>query len=322
MPNRLSEALQLVVELLAKRNAEVLENARDNSHSLEEYETMRSHLAQHSYTNGMVSILTNGTFMEGRNGSTIGVFGLRESYNLNEGFPALSAKKLPFKTAKAEMDWFLSGNSSVKELHEKNIHIWDEWMKEDGSIGPAYGYQWRNFNGSGYDQWEQIITDILNEDRSAKRRLIMTAWNPQQLSDMALPPCHAFTQFNWTDLGTGDNNQRYVKIDCQMYQRSADYFLGVPFNIAGYAYLTHLLVETLNMRLGDQDPRKFVVGEFTHVMGDAHIYENHFFAVTEYLEKAAVRIMLGKPDFSGWLDENMELIGHEVGDFIKAPISK
>jgi thymidylate synthase len=202
-------------------------------------------------------VLNNGEKKEDRTGTgTVSVFGYQTRYNLAEGFPLLTTKKLHTKSIIHELLWFLKGDTNIKYLKENNVRIWDEWADSEGNLGPIYGYQWRSWptpDGKHIDQISQVIDMIKNNPDS--RRLIVSAWNVADINNMKLPPCHAFFQF-------------YVvngKLSCQLYQRSADIFLGVPFNIASYAILTMMVAQVCDLQLGD----------FIHTLGDAHIYSNH-----------------------------------------------
>lgn len=205
----------------------------------------------------MQHVLNVGCKKTDRTGTgTISVFGYQMRHNLEEGFPLLTTKKLHTKSIIHELLWFLKGDTNIKYLKENNVKIWDDWADENGNLGPVYGYQWRNWplpNGGHIDQITQVIEMIKKNQDS--RRLIVSAWNVADINQMKLPPCHAFFQF-------------YVaegKLSCQLYQRSADVFLGVPFNIASYALLTMMVAQVCGLKLG----------EFIHTLGDAHLYSNH-----------------------------------------------
>lgn len=209
------------------------------------------------YHDLMRHVLANGVKKEDRTGTgTTSVFGYQSRYNLSEGFPLLTTKKLHTKSIIHELLWFLKGDTNIKYLKDNGVRIWDEWADADGNLGPVYGYQWRSWptpDGKHIDQITQVVDMIKNNPDS--RRLIVSAWNVADINNMKLPPCHAFFQF-------------YVangKLSCQLYQRSADIFLGVPFNIASYAILTMMVAQVCNLQLGD----------FVHTLGDAHIYSNH-----------------------------------------------
>jgi thymidylate synthase len=207
------------------------------------------HLLQH--------VLDKGVKKEDRTGTgTISVFGHQMRFDLKEGFPLLTTKKLHTKSIIHELLWFLKGDTNIKYLKENGVSIWDDWADENGNLGPVYGYQWRSWptpNGGQIDQITQVIEMIKKNPDS--RRLIVSAWNVADINSMKLPPCHAFFQFY---VANGE-------LSCQLYQRSADIFLGVPFNIASYALLTMMVAQVCNLKLG----------EFIHTLGDAHIYSNH-----------------------------------------------
>jgi thymidylate synthase len=209
------------------------------------------------YHDLMQHVLEHGVKKEDRTGTgTISVFGYQMRYNLAEGFPLLTTKKLHTKSIIHELLWFLKGDTNIKYLTENGVRIWDEWADSNGDLGPVYGYQWRNWptpEGKHIDQITQVIEMIKNNPDS--RRLIVSAWNVADINNMKLPPCHAFFQFYVAD----------GKLSCQLYQRSADIFLGVPFNIASYAVLTMMVAQVCNLQLGD----------FIHTLGDAHLYSNH-----------------------------------------------
>lgn len=202
-------------------------------------------------------ILEEGTQKGDRTGTgTLSVFGHQMRFNLEDGFPLLTTKKLHLRSIVIELLWFLRGDTNIAWLKENGVSIWDEWADEKGNLGPVYGYQWRNWptkNGETIDQIKQAV-DLLRKNPDS-RRIMVTAWNPADVPDMALPPCHALFQF-------------YVakgKLSCQLYQRSADVFLGVPFNIASYALLTLMMAQVTGLK----------PGEFIHTLGDAHLYSNH-----------------------------------------------
>ena len=212
-------------------------------------------------------VLENGTDKNDRTGTgTRSVFGYQMRFDLSKGFPLLTTKKIHLKSIIYELLWFLKGETNISYLKENGVSIWDEWADENGELGPVYGYQWRSWpgrNGETIDQISGLINQIKTNPDS--RRLIVTAWNPSDVEKMALPPCHCLFQF-------------YVsngKISCQLYQRSADIFLGVPFNIASYALLTMMIAKILKLELG----------EFVHTFGDAHLYSNHFDQAKEQLER-------------------------------------
>lgn len=212
-------------------------------------------------------VLKNGTTKEDRTGTgTISVFGYQMRFDLSKGFPLLTTKKLHLKSIIHELLWFLNGDTNVKYLQENGVRIWNEWADENGELGPVYGHQWRSwpdYNGNSIDQISNVINQIKKNPDS--RRLIVSAWNVAEVENMALPPCHTLFQF-------------YVsngKLSLQLYQRSADIFLGVPFNIASYALLLMMVAQVTDLQ----------VGEFIHTLGDAHIYKNHLEQVHEQLSR-------------------------------------
>lgn len=212
-------------------------------------------------------VLDNGLRKENRTGiDTISCFGYQTRYNLAEGFPLVTTKKCHLRSIIHELLWFLKGDTNIKYLKDNKVRIWDEWADENGDLGPVYGHQWRSWpksDGSTIDQISQLIYDIKNSPDS--RRLIVSAWNPTDIPNMALPPCHCLFQFYVAD----------DKLSCQLYQRSADVFLGVPFNIASYALLTMMIAQVCDLELGD----------FVHSFGDLHIYTNHLEQVHEQLTR-------------------------------------
>jgi len=212
-------------------------------------------------------IYETGTFKSDRTGTgTRSIFGAQLRFNLQEGFPLITTKKVHLKSIIHELLWFIKGDTNTKYLKENGVSIWDEWANENGELGPVYGYQWRSWpaaDGSYIDQLSEVIETIKKNPDS--RRMIVSAWNVADLNKMALMPCHAFFQFYVAD----------GKLSCQLYQRSADMFLGVPFNIASYAFLTHMIAQVCNLEVGD----------FIHTFGDAHIYSNHFEQVALQLSR-------------------------------------
>jgi len=209
------------------------------------------------YLDLMRHVMETGTQKHDRTGTgTISVFGYQMRFNLQDGFPMVTTKKLHLKSIIHELIWFLSGDTNIKYLKDNNVRIWDEWADEQGNLGPVYGYQWRSWptaDGGHIDQISQIINQIKNNPDS--RRIIVSAWNVADVNKMALPPCHNLFQFYVAD----------GKLSCQLYQRSADIFLGVPFNIASYALLTMMVAQVCDLQPGD----------FIHTLGDAHLYNNH-----------------------------------------------
>ena len=210
------------------------------------------------YLDLMTRVMNEGTLKSDRTGTgTKSVFGHQMRFDLSEGFPCITTKKLHLRSIIHELLWFLKGDTNIKYLKENGVRIWDEWADKNGDLGHVYGYQWRSWptpDGRHIDQITQVINQIKNTPDS--RRMIVSAWNVGEIEEMALPPCHAFFQFYVAD----------GKLSCQLYQRSADIFLGVPFNIASYALLTMMIAQVCNLKLG----------EFVHTLGDAHIYSNHF----------------------------------------------
>ncbi|MCY1690801.1 thymidylate synthase [Exiguobacterium sp. SL14] len=217
-------------------------------------------------------ILEHGTKKEDRTGTgTLSVFGHQMRFSLQDGFPLITTKKLHMKSIIHELIWFISGDTNIRYLQENGVRIWNEWADENGDLGPVYGAQWRSFprpDGTMVDQLAQVIEQIKTNPDS--RRLIVSAWNPGQVDEMALPPCHLLFQFYVAD----------GKLSCQLYQRSADVFLGVPFNIASYALLTHMIAHVCGLEVGD----------FVHTLGDAHIYSNHIEQVNLQLTRTPKKL--------------------------------
>jgi len=253
-------------------------------------------------------VLTHGNKKEDRTGTgTISVFGYQMRFNLAEGFPLLTTKKVHLKSIIHELLWFLQGSTNIQYLKDNGVTIWDEWADENGNLGPVYGYQWRNWpkpDGTHIDQITQVVESIKKNPDS--RRLIVSAWNVADVEKMKLPPCHAFFQFYVSD----------GKLSCQLYQRSADIFLGVPFNIASYALLTMMVAQVCDLQLGD----------FVHTLGDAHIYLNHMEQVQEQLSRTprALPTMHINPevkDIFGFKFEDFTLQGYDPHPAIKAPVA-
>jgi thymidylate synthase len=250
-------------------------------------------------------ILDNGTTKEDRTGTgTISVFGYQMRYDLNEGFPCVTTKKLHLRSIIHELLWFLKGETNIGYLKENKVSIWDEWADENGDLGPVYGSQWRSWpigNGESIDQIKQILKQI--KETPDSRRIIVSAWNVSEIPGMALPPCHAFFQFYVA------NN----KLSCQLYQRSADTFLGVPFNIASYALLTMMIAQVCDLELGD----------FVHTLGDAHLYSNHLDQAKLQLEREfrPLPTMKINPDVKDLFEfkfEDFELQNYDPHPHIKA----
>ncbi len=260
------------------------------------------------YLDLMRHVRDNGTKKEDRTGTgTVSVFGHQMRFDLSEGFPMVTTKKCHLKSIIHELLWFLSGDTNIKYLQENGVRIWNEWADEDGNLGPVYGYQWRNWpaaNGEHIDQIAQVIDQIKNNPDS--RRIIVSAWNVGEIENMALPPCHMMFQFYVAD----------GKLSCQLYQRSADIFLGVPFNIASYALLTMMVAQVCDLALGD----------FVHTLGDAHLYSNHLEQVDEQLSRKPFPLpqMKINPDVKSIFDfkfEDFELVGYEAHPHIKATVA-
>lgn len=253
-------------------------------------------------------ILDKGVKKEDRTGTgTISVFGHQMRFDLQEGFPLLTTKKLHLKSIIYELLWFLQGDTNVRYLQKHGVRIWNEWADEEGELGPIYGKQWRSFsgaNGKTVDQIAWVIQEIKQNPDS--RRLVVSAWNPPEIDDMALPPCHVLFQFYVSD----------GKLSCQLYQRSADVFLGVPFNIASYALLTHMIAQVTNLQVGD----------FVHTLGDAHIYLNHVKQVKEQLTRTPYqrpKIQLN-PQVQSIFDftfDDIQLVDYQAHPHIKGVVS-
>ena len=250
----------------------------------------------------------NGQKKEDRTGTgTMSVFGYQMRFNLNEGFPLLTTKKVHLKSVIYELLWFLSGDTNIKFLKDNGVSIWDEWADENGNLGPVYGHQWRSWptsEGKEIDQISNLINQIKKTPDS--RRLIVSAWNVGEINKMKLPPCHCFFQFYVAD----------GRLSCQLYQRSADIFLGVPFNIASYALLTQMIAHVCGLKFG----------EFIHTLGDAHIYTNHIDQVNEQLRRKPKKLPQIKinPSVKNIFDfkyEDFSLEGYDPYPLIKAPVA-
>ncbi len=260
------------------------------------------------YHDLMRHVLDVGVRKTDRTGTgTTSVFGYQMRFNLQEGFPLLTTKKVHTKSIIHELLWFLKGETNIKYLKENGVSIWDEWADEKGNLGPVYGYQWRSWptpNGGHIDQITQVI-DMIKKNPDS-RRLIVSAWNVADINNMKLPPCHAFFQFYVA------NN----KLSCQLYQRSADIFLGVPFNIASYALLTMMVAQVCNLE----------VGEFIHTLGDAHLYSNHIEQAKLQLTRdfRALPTLKINKDITSIFDfkfEDFELLNYDPHPHIKAPVA-
>ncbi len=256
----------------------------------------------------MQYVLDHGTYKEDRTGTgTYSVFGYQMRFDLSEGFPLVTTKKVHLRSIIHELLWFLKGDTNIAYLKDNGVSIWDEWADEQGNLGPVYGYQWRSWqtaSGAAIDQISKLIDQIKRNPDS--RRLIVTAWNPADVDKMALPPCHAFFQFYVAD----------GKLSCQLYQRSADIFLGVPFNIASYALLTMMVAQVCGLK----------VGEFVHTFGDAHIYSNHLEQAKLQLSRdlrplPTMNINPQVKDIFGFSFEDFELLNYDPHPHIKAPVA-
>jgi thymidylate synthase len=253
-------------------------------------------------------ILEKGTQKSDRTGTgTLSVFGHQMRFDLSEGFPAVTTKKLHLRSIIHELLWFLKGDTNIKYLQENGVTIWDEWADKDGNLGPVYGSQWRHWqtaDGREIDQIKDLIEGLKKNPDS--RRHIVTAWNPGEIHKMALPPCHAFFQFYVAD----------GKLSCQLYQRSADVFLGVPFNIVSYALLTMMVAQVLGLKAGD----------FVHTLGDAHLYLNHLEQAKLQLSREPRKLPVMKinpavKDIFGFQYSDFTLEGYDPHPTIKAPIA-
>jgi len=263
-------------------------------------------------------VMNNGSEKQDRTGTgTKSVFGYQMRFDLNEGFPMVTTKKLHLKSIIYELLWFLNGDTNIKYLQENGVRIWNEWADENGNLGPVYGHQWRNWNNEEIDQITEIVKTLKNNPDS--RRMLVSAWNPSVLPDTsklfaenvangkaALPPCHAFFQFYVAD----------GKLSCQLYQRSADVFLGVPFNIASYALLTMMMAQVCGYQAGD----------FVHTFGDVHIYSNHFEQVDLQLSREPIALpkMLLNPevkDIFGFTFDDFTLLDYNPHPHIKGAVA-
>ncbi len=260
------------------------------------------------YLDLMKHVLENGIDKGDRTGTgTRSVFGYQMRFNLADGFPLVTTKKIHTRSVIHELLWFLKGDNNIKYLKENGVSIWDEWADEDGNLGPVYGVQWRSWptaTGESIDQITQVIDQIRNNPNS--RRLIVNAWNVAEIEHMALPPCHTFFQFYVAD----------GKLSCQLYQRSADIFLGVPFNIASYALLTLMIAQVTGLEPGD----------FVHTLGDAHLYSNHFEQTELQLQREPrpLPTMKLNPSITNIFDfsyEDFTLENYDPHPHIKAPVA-
>ena len=260
------------------------------------------------YLDLMRHVRDHGTRKEDRTGTgTVSVFGHQMRFDLADGFPLVTTKKCHLRSIIHELLWFLKGDTNLRYLHDNNVTIWDEWADEDGNLGPVYGYQWRSWptpDGRHIDQISEVVRQLRTTPDS--RRIIVSAWNVGDIENMALPPCHAFFQFYVAD----------GRLSCQLYQRSADIFLGVPFNIASYALLTMMMAQVTGLQAGD----------FVHTLGDAHLYLNHLEQTDLQLsrEPRPLPTMRLNPDIDELLAfsfDDFELQGYDPHPHIKAPVA-
>ncbi|MBN4074155.1 thymidylate synthase [bacterium AH-315-E10] len=261
-----------------------------------------------AYLDLMRHILKDGTEKNDRTGTgTKSVFGYQMRFNLQDGFPLVTTKKLHLKSIIHELIWFLRGETNIAYLKENGVKIWDAWADENGDLGPVYGYQWRSWqspSGKSIDQISEVVNQIRTDPDS--RRIIVSAWNVGQLAEMALAPCHAFFQFYVAD----------GKLSCQLYQRSADVFLGVPFNIASYALFTMMMAQVTGLELGD----------FVHTFGDAHLYNNHMEQAELQLSRSprplpSMRLNPDVQSIFNFTFEDFELLEYDPHPHIKAPVA-
>ena len=260
------------------------------------------------YLELMRHVRDNGTHKGDRTGTgTVSCFGYQMRFDLSEGFPVLTTKKLHLRSIIHELLWFLQGDTNIHYLKENGVRIWDEWADENGDLGPVYGYQWRSWpnpDGTHTDQIQKLIESLKHKPDS--RRHIVSAWNPSFIDDMALPPCHCLFQFYVAD----------GKLSCQLYQRSADLFLGVPFNIASYSLLTWMLAQVCG----------YAPGEFVHTFGDVHLYSNHLEQTDLQLQREprslpTLRINPDVKDLFDFRFEDFELVDYDPHPHIKAPVA-
>ena len=260
------------------------------------------------YLTLLEKVMSEGVSRDDRTGTgTKSIFGYQMRFDLSKGFPLLTTKKLHLRSIIHELLWFLSGDTNISYLKENGVSIWDDWADENGDLGPVYGYQWRSWktpDGRQIDQIKNLVEQLKNNPDS--RRHIITAWNPADVDDMALPPCHCLFQFYIAD----------GKLSCQLYQRSADIFLGVPFNIASYALLTMMLAQVLELEPGD----------FVHTLGDAHLYLNHLEQAQTQISRLpgalpTMKINPEKRDIFDFVFEDFSLEDYEAQPHIRAPIA-
>ena len=260
------------------------------------------------YLDLMRHVRDHGTRKEDRTGTgTVSVFGYQMRFDLSKGFPLVTTKKCHLRSILHELLWFLKGETNIRYLHDNKVTIWDEWADEEGNLGPVYGYQWRSWptpGGGSIDQISQVIEQLRNNPDS--RRIIVSAWNVGEIENMALPPCHAFFQFYVAD----------GRLSCQLYQRSADIFLGVPFNIASYALLTLMMAQVTGLQAGD----------FVHTFGDAHLYLNHLEQTDLQLSRTPrqLPVMQLNPDIDdlfAFSFDDFDLLNYDPWPHIKAPVA-
>ena len=261
-----------------------------------------------AYLDLLDHLLENGVVRDDRTGTgTLGCFGYQMRFDLSKGFPVTTTKKLHLRSIIHELLWFIQGDTNIKYLKDNGVRIWDDWADENGDLGPVYGYQWRSWpnpDGSSTDQISKVIDSIINNPYS--RRHVVSAWNPSFIDEMALPPCHCLFQFHVSE----------GKLNCQLYQRSADTFLGVPFNIASYSLFTMMMAQVCGLK----------PGEFVHTFGDVHLYSNHVEQAREQMSRTPVELpkMLIKPDVKSLFDfthKDFTLVNYEPQSHIKAPIA-